>query len=1157
MTSTRLSAFLDGVLEAGWLAAIVVTPLFFNIYSSRVFEPDKLTTLRSIALVMAAVWLVRLVEEWASGQRITRLTWRTPLLLPTLATVLIYLVSTAFSVTPYTSFFGSYQRLQGTFTMLSYITVFLIILDRMRTRAQVDRFITTLILNSLPIALYGFVQHFQRDPLPWGGNVTKRVASNMGNAIFVAAYLIMCVPPTLSRVVDAFRSILHDEETGTADVLRAATYIFIVAVQILAIYYTKSRGPLMGLLLGLGVWGFLGLILLQRNSWQNNPSGDHRRWRWLWVGILLLTVVASALFFSINPGGPLHEWAADDPAIGRLANVLAPDTGTGKVRSLIWQGAFKMILPHAPIQFPPTANNPDWRPDPFNGIRLLIGYGPESMYVAYNSFYPPLLGHYESRTASPDRCHNETLDSVVITGLLGLGIYLWVFISVFYLGLRWLGVLPDGWQRTLFFALLAGGALVFVLYTGLTLGPHFFGLAVPVGIVIGLITYLLVHSFSKSWGNAPFQEKLHPHSLLLMGILATAVAHFVEINFGIGIASTRTTFWALAGVFVLLGQQEIRMREETTQKPRPAVRGRTQKRRRHRSAAPPSRTIPAWLWPTLGATLIGALVLGTLAYDFINNVERLGDPLQIFWRSLTIIAVPARQPARTSWAIMMILGMAWLAAGLLTITQMVKRGSFQGRKGDIWPATLVTLLISLTAGATFGLILAGRHATIATAQVQSIADALHMADYVAGQTGAYYVFLAVIILLGGLALAGERPRSQRWATPAGTLALLAAGLSWLLTLLAQAVGEPGAALQLKGLALSVGIAFGLTAAAGLLAYLLSPSLQERLHALRWEWLGALAAALLLSLVPVLSFRFNLRPIQADIVFKQADPWEKSNQWAVAIQHYQKAKELTPWEREDFYYLYLGRALLEYASTIDDVAQQDVVLRQTEQVLLQAQAINPLNTDHSANLARLYRRWSSLPAGSGEQEFLSQLASDYYDVATTLSPQNVILWNEWATLYHYNLGDDAKYEETLQHAMSLDPEFYQIYLIRADIYAGQGDLEAAIENYRTALELPRYRDQRNDRQIWSALGQAYLQTEQYQEAIDALTKVIELRPNANDIWNSHRLLAWAYAQQGHLDQAVAEAQLALELAPEEQQPIVQQLLQQIEQQIQAPAEGTPP
>lgn len=50
MSSTKLSAYCSRVIEAGWIAAVVLVPLYFNVYSSRVFEPDKLTLLRSIAV---------------------------------------------------------------------------------------------------------------------------------------------------------------------------------------------------------------------------------------------------------------------------------------------------------------------------------------------------------------------------------------------------------------------------------------------------------------------------------------------------------------------------------------------------------------------------------------------------------------------------------------------------------------------------------------------------------------------------------------------------------------------------------------------------------------------------------------------------------------------------------------------------------------------------------------------------------------------------------------------------------------------------------------------------------------------------------------------------------------------------------------------------
>ncbi len=60
---TKLSRYAEGVMEAAWLGAILLTPVFFNIYSSRIFEPDKITLLRTLALVILVAWLVKLFEE--------------------------------------------------------------------------------------------------------------------------------------------------------------------------------------------------------------------------------------------------------------------------------------------------------------------------------------------------------------------------------------------------------------------------------------------------------------------------------------------------------------------------------------------------------------------------------------------------------------------------------------------------------------------------------------------------------------------------------------------------------------------------------------------------------------------------------------------------------------------------------------------------------------------------------------------------------------------------------------------------------------------------------------------------------------------------------------------------------------------------------------
>ena len=220
LTLVALSSMSAPISIARRLAAVSVVPIFFNVYSSRVFEPDKITLLRSFAVLMAVAWTTKTLEQGLrtspheSGERVG--VWRRlvamPLVLPTLALISVYLLSTLLSVVPRTSLVGSYQRLQGTYSTLSYVVIFGLMLQGVRSRAQVERFVTTVVLTSAPIALYGILQHYGLDPLPWGGDVTNRIASNLGNAIFVSAYIIMVTPLVLYRIIESFTAILTDEE---------------------------------------------------------------------------------------------------------------------------------------------------------------------------------------------------------------------------------------------------------------------------------------------------------------------------------------------------------------------------------------------------------------------------------------------------------------------------------------------------------------------------------------------------------------------------------------------------------------------------------------------------------------------------------------------------------------------------------------------------------------------------------------------------------------------------------------------------------------------------------------------------------------------------------------------------------------------------------
>ena len=583
--NSRLARIAQGIMEAGWLLALIVAPLYFNVQSDRVFELDKIVLVRWLAIIVGSAWVVWAVETgWSLrqdgetwGEAFTRLL-KEPFLAPTFLIILSYAISTILSANRYVSFFGSYQRLQGTWTTYSYILILSVVLNQLRRREQLERLITVVVITSVPISLYGILQHYGVDPLPWGGDVQKRIAGHMGNAIFIAAYLIMVAFLTLYRVIRSFAGILADEEgtKGYGDTILGGLYLFALAVQIIALIFSISRGPLLGFLAG----GYLFLLLV----FLAFRPRHYRVLAGAWVGVALLGAIFLIVFnLPQTPLEPLKEM----PYIGRFGRILdvSRQNPTGRVRVLIWEGAVQLILPHKPLNIPP-----DMHPDPINPLRPLVGYGPESMWVVYNRFYHPELGQIERRNASPDRSHNETFDSLVRTGVLGLTAYVWLFVSIFYYVLSWLGLIRRRRDAWLFLASWFGFGALSVLTARILDGSwRFFGVALPFGFIVGLVIYVTFNGLTTELPAVPRQER--ERYLLLLALLATIAAHYVEVNFGIAIVSTRTYFWTFAAVLATLGTGRLALTPEVIEEPAPAPkpvsRKKRRKRARHTPAPPP------------------------------------------------------------------------------------------------------------------------------------------------------------------------------------------------------------------------------------------------------------------------------------------------------------------------------------------------------------------------------------------------------------------------------------------------------------------------------------------------------------------------------------------------------------------------------------------
>jgi tetratricopeptide (TPR) repeat protein len=312
---------------------------------------------------------------------------------------------------------------------------------------------------------------------------------------------------------------------------------------------------------------------------------------------------------------------------------------------------------------------------------------------------------------------------------------------------------------------------------------------------------------------------------------------------------------------------------------------------------------------------------------------------------------------------------------------------------------------------------------------------------------------------------------------------------------------------------------------------------------------------------------NLDSIRADIVYKQGDSWDKQGQQDAAIAHYKHAIELAP--NEDFYYLFLGKVFLDKASVTNAAPtslfndqtqlegilnlnpQQTAILGRTDllqaarAVLTRAREINPLNTDHSANLARLYQSWANLATDPAQKAQLAEQSSQYYAQATSLSPHNAVLWDEWARGDLLLRNDPDAALQKLQESLKLDTEFDQTYAYLGEVYMTKKDYDNAIPAYQKLLAL-----QPNAVQAQAALAYIYAQQNKIPEAIQANQNLIEMAPTSPNVWDAHKNLALLYAQTGNLPSAINEAQIAASTAPTDTQPQLIAFVSQLRSQMDA-------
>ena len=180
------SEYLDRAIELLFFALLFCAPLFFDRSIGIVFSLSKATLIRSLTVLIMAVWLTKVFLGQGAILK------RTGSDIPVLTYLLSCTAATLLSINVYVSFVGSYGRYEGLITLVNYTVLFFIAATVINSVGMLKKMMVCAVTSGALMAAYGMIQRMGLDPFVWGGVITnERVISTIGQPNFLAAYLDM------------------------------------------------------------------------------------------------------------------------------------------------------------------------------------------------------------------------------------------------------------------------------------------------------------------------------------------------------------------------------------------------------------------------------------------------------------------------------------------------------------------------------------------------------------------------------------------------------------------------------------------------------------------------------------------------------------------------------------------------------------------------------------------------------------------------------------------------------------------------------------------------------------------------------------------------------------------------------------------------------
>lgn len=287
------------------------------------------------------------------------------------------LIADIFGENAHKSLWSNYERMEG-FVLIAHLFLYYIVASSVfKTVTDWNRYFNVSIIASVGMSLFGVSQLLGKSVINQGAD---RLDGTFGNSAYFAIYLVLHIFLCLYMLAK------HSKQ-----VWLKWTYGSIILLEVVILYFTATRGAILGLIGGLIITGLIIAFKEKENVF----------FRKLAYGLLVGVAVVVLGFVSIKN----TDYAKNSKVLSRFTTLSFSEIKT-QGRYYVWPMATKGFLE-----------------------RPILGWGQENFNFVFNKYYDPGLFGQEEWF---DRTHNVFLDWLIAGGLVGFAGYASMYVAMFY-----------------------------------------------------------------------------------------------------------------------------------------------------------------------------------------------------------------------------------------------------------------------------------------------------------------------------------------------------------------------------------------------------------------------------------------------------------------------------------------------------------------------------------------------------------------------------------------------------------------------------------------------------------------------------------------------------------------------------------------------------